>query len=360
MNRLSLLFLLLISLTACEPGSTDPTQATDDLLEIIDPETKDLPDLDEKWVFEGTIDKYPILMELHRKGDSLDGQYRYLNQDEYLGLKGTVDSDEKITLLEYTKDGKHSGTFRGYTGFRDRFVGDWVKSNNQDALLFNLNMTENFWYRPSPFVKSEQLVVKRISKVRVAPDSSCHMEIDYPVLEGLDPEITERINARLAGPADSVLDRQIWECADEEVAQNEQLPPTSIQESYEVHGIRGPVLSISQHNYEYSSGAAHGNFGSITLNFDLRTGQVLTPEDLFLADYDTLMNELIRRELKMKFPEDHGIFSFEAVAPEQNYIFESDSFATYFNPYAIGPYAAGQIMLKFGYDELAPIMQADL
>ncbi len=359
MNRLYLLLILLVLFSACDSETKPPNVGATDLLTTLDPDpdVKDLPDIDERMIFEGTIDQYPIVMELDRKGDSILGKYRYLKQESFLELRGSLDSDRKITLREYTETGEHTGTFRGYSGYRDRFVGDWVKSNNQEALLFALRMKENQWFRPSPFVASEQLVVKGLHKERIAPDSSCSIHIYYPEISGLPVEVAEFINAVLAPPADSTLERQIQECAADDIARELELPGSEMEESYEVNGVHGYVLSVSQHYFAYFSGAAHGNYGSKTINFDLRTGQILTPADLFRPEADTLLNKLISDRLKSIYPEDHGIFSFEGVTEQQNYVFEADSLGTYFNPYEIAPYAAGQVLVKFSYDEVAAVLK---
>jgi hypothetical protein len=269
MKRFPLLLLLLLPWLACDTPESQPAQGATDLLEAIDPEIKDLPDIDERIYFAGKIDEYPVVMQLDLKDDSVMGKYRYTNQEEFLALRGYLDSDEKIVIQEFTSEGNHTGTFRGYSGFRSRFVGDWVKADNTGSLLFELRPTEVVLFRPSSYIPSEKLSVEVRHVQRVAADSSCFINIYYPVLGGLEEEIAASINEKLKGPADSALNQQLEGCKGDEFTRENQLPASSIEESFVLSGIKGPVLSLTQDYYAYFSGAAHGNYGSSTTNFDL-------------------------------------------------------------------------------------------
>ncbi|MEL6654036.1 MAG: RsiV family protein, partial [Bacteroidota bacterium] len=111
--------------------------------------------------------------------------------------------------------------------------------------------------------------------------------------------------------------------------------------------------------YAYFSGAAHGNYGSETQNFDMRTGQSLVAKDIFGFGYQKGLSELFGQRLMDTYPEEHNYFSYTGIAEDQDFEFFTDSVAVYFDPYEIAPYAAGQIKLKLGYDEIEAYIRED-
>lgn len=120
------------------------------------------------------------------------------------------------------------------------------------------------------------------------------------------------------------------------------------------------VISFEAVFYAYSGGA-HGNYGTVGLNYDTRTGEPIGFAELgedaasFRADtfaFNRALADTPAYQEKMYdgSPSDEEL---EAVLYAEDAWFLSTSGLTFIsNPYALGPYAAGAIEFTIPYDEL--------
>lgn len=126
------------------------------------------------------------------------------------------------------------------------------------------------------------------------------------------------------------------------------------------------VFSFVNESYVFSGGA-HGNGGVAGYNYDSQTGKLLTLSDV-LSDREGLYEEIIAR-LSEEYGED-GLFPEyqETVRQEVyeepsglgdydhrlNFTLTSQGMTVYFNPYEIGPWAAGTIKVEIPYENEKP------
>ena len=97
------------------------------------------------------------------------------------------------------------------------------------------------------------------------------------------------------------------------------------------------------------------NISSKVINIDPQTGKQLFNEDLLIEDHLEILNALISQKLEEKFEHDWGL-KFEGLAEEHELAFFSDKVMIYFNPYELGQFAPGRIVLSFSYSEIEPII----
>lgn len=109
---------------------------------------------------EGSIGKYPIAMTIHIAPDaSVTGAYYYKSsgRGNYLYVKGKK-SDDRITLDEYTKDGKQTGSYSGifkgdaYKGRFDAESGSYdftLKAADMEAIDFSYVDFDSFYAKHS-------------------------------------------------------------------------------------------------------------------------------------------------------------------------------------------------------------------
>lgn len=119
---------MVIGLSSCkEKKAEEPPKEEKTVVEAID--------ANESMTLSGTIDKYPITMELSCEGSDIKGTYYYIKKGKKastdLQLKGTIDEDGRMELFEWVEsNGYHSGHFLGvftptdgYKGKFDRYEG---------------------------------------------------------------------------------------------------------------------------------------------------------------------------------------------------------------------------------------------
>jgi hypothetical protein len=113
------------------------------------------------------------------------------------------------------------------------------------------------------------------------------------------------------------------------------------------------------------TGGAHGNFTTITFNYDRVSNRVLKIQDIFIdqANYlnslANLSKPLLGVELtKVQFQDDTWLE--EGAGPkEENYrrfIFSPEGITFFFDPYQVAPYTAGPQEITLTYQELSPLL----
>lgn len=113
---------------------------------------------------------------------------------------------------------------------------------------------------------------------------------------------------------------------------------------------------------DYYEGGVHGITQRLLMNFDNRTGQMLTLDDVFVPGYrQTLCDLLLKALLKKTETENVDelrakgyLYATDIFAPE-NFELGEDAVTFVYNHYEIAPYDAGQVELVIDNDELKDI-----
>lgn len=118
----------------------------------------------------------------------------------------------------------------------------------------------------------------------------------------------------------------------------------------------GKISGILWNVYEYTGGA-HGNIQVFSRNYARSNGRTIGLNDLFGNPKKALdlMSELSRKKLlDQKLPQN---MVKAGTTPEADnfsaFLLEKDGLILYFNPYQVGPWAAGIITVKLSLKELA-------
>lgn len=117
------------------------------------------------------------------------------------------------------------------------------------------------------------------------------------------------------------------------------------------------VLSLELTAY-LDTGGAHGNFGSAGVNYDLRTGELISLEDLsedYAAFHATALDYMVnlaespayRDRLFEPSKEDLDSTLFEW----GKWVFTQSGINFFADPYALGPYASGEIYFRLPYEK---------
>jgi len=118
-------------------------------------------------------------------------------------------------------------------------------------------------------------------------------------------------------------------------------------------------LQITQTYFWYGLGAAHGNYGEVTFIYDKNTGEKVFMEDLFIEGSDYHM--LLAQQLKDIAANDERLYTdVNALNDDElveyfkrdpyNFKLVKEGLLIYYNPYDIGPYAAGIVDFLIPYE----------
>lgn len=124
------------------------------------------------------------------------------------------------------------------------------------------------------------------------------------------------------------------------------------------------ILNYEAQFYEYTGGA-HPNSWSKWLNFDSKTGELITLNKVFIDGSQKAINKLLLRELMNFISKQEGkevnsvaalnelgiLDNVQMYIPD-NFALEEDKISFLYNSYDIAPYAQGAIKLSLHYSEL--------
>ena len=123
------------------------------------------------------------------------------------------------------------------------------------------------------------------------------------------------------------------------------------------------LWSYAMDVYEYTGGA-HGNRYLLIQNYDLRTGDAVSEQDLFIDDYyeplkTLLLEALIVQTDKAETKKDLRRLGYSVadVVPNENFYVTPAGIAYVYNPYEIAPYAMGCIQISIPWDSVRHLLR---
>ncbi len=307
---------------------------------------------------------------------ALTGTYHYLSQRKTIHLSGHLDGNEvelEETLTAYGDEvtGRFEGRWEG--GDEDqpiRLTGTWTSGDGKRELPFTLEETAEAGSVALDFYFFEETYERKRG------DASVHREhsLLFPQLRG-SGKVAARINAAirhlawprvdaeaedepdldLSRPAPSL--RAIEKAVRAEIPSDEELDDLefsffetlSFQDEFQVVLNSHGLLCLRLFHTEYTGGA-HGNHWASHITFDLASGEELTLDDLLkpgARDELTKLAETALREQHDLKPGDSlsekGPLFDNAFELNDNWFLTPEGLGFSFDPYEIGPYAAGFI-----------------
>lgn len=174
------------------------------------------------------------------------------------------------------------------------------------------------------------------------------VNITIPVIQGLeDKQIEEKINQTFQ--EDILNYKYRIQTESEEYLQSAKKKGGDIRKYkyiasayYIVHYQKNDLLSLSVFYYYYTGGA-HGCTVQEAYNLNLTNGERISLSDILKEkkDYEEIINQEIKRQIKLN-PEvyfDDAVF--HSISPEQPFYLIEDGIVIYFGLYEIAPYSSG-------------------
>jgi hypothetical protein len=324
--------------------------------------------------FKGSIGtSLDLQMKLVRTGDQLAGSYFYQKIGTRIDVRGTVDKDGNLTLDEFDPKGNKTGLFKGIWTVDQKdgmitLAGNWSKpidqKDNDKKTAFSVHE------EPISFTGDVDLVSKQIKENN--KKLNYKIDVQYPQLTGGNNPNLEKFNQAARAAVMRKVAGFKKDMAPEAGENTEETRPEDSMGSdltigYTVALAQDDLVSIDFEVSTYSQGAAHPNSYAETLNFDLKNGKPLKFADLFKpgAKYlQTIANYCIA-DLKKQATE-KGLMPEEiekgAAAKADNYIgwtITKKGVGIEFDPYQVGPYAAGPQFVLVPYSSLKDIINPE-
>jgi hypothetical protein len=320
--------------------------------------------------FKGSIGtSLDLQMKLVRTGDQLAGSYFYQKIGTRIDLRGNVDKDGNLTLEEFDPSGKQTGLFKGIwqVDAADGLVtlaGNWSKPPSEKG--GDKKTAFSVHEEPIAFTGDVELTSKQIKER--SKDMNYEIAANYPQLSGGNNPHFEKFNQA----ARALVSKKVAGFK-KDLQNDEGLEPlpdsmgSDLSVGYTVVLAQDDLVSIKFEVGSYYQGAAHPNSYSDVLNYDLKNGKQLKLADLFkpgakfveaIAIYS--IGDL-KKQAKDKSLLDDMIES-GAAPVAKNYLswnITKKGIGINFDPYQVGPYAAGPQYVIVPYTTLKDLINPE-
>jgi len=368
-----LLLFVPISCKRTPPSSTSQPPATTQSPQAqLDHVSGGAAPLDTKY-FKGSIGtSLDLQMKLVRSGDQLTGSYFYQRIGTKIDLRGTVDKDGNVSLEEFDPSGKQTGIFKGLwqidaaTGMVS-IAGNWSKPlNDKNA---DKKTAFSIHEEPISLTGEAELVTKQIKESN--KKLMYEIAVQYPQLSGSANPNFDKFNQTVRGSINkkvAAFKKEVAPQPDDE-PRPEGSMGSDLSVSYTVELAQDDLVSVDFSMSSYYQGAAHPNAFSEAINFDLKNGKQLKLSDLFKpgAKYLAAISAYCVADLKKQSKAkdnmlDDSTIQSGAGPTAKNY--ESWSITKRgiginFDPYQVGPYAAGPQYVLVPYSALKEMINPD-
>jgi hypothetical protein len=300
-------------------------------------------------VFRGWVGSYPVRMTLRRgAGGELSGSYSYEGHAGELTLKGTAGADGAFTMDEF--DGaKQTGVFKGQWREKEyepeaRIEGGWTKPGGGGEQSFTL------FEEPAG---GARVTSKRIKEANKRQGYS--VDAEYPQVEGAD-----------------AFNRLVESFVTKAVADFKRNPggpvpagaePNDLRVSYSLRLATDEFQSVEFTTSHFEQGMMHSQYSLSVVNYDRKSGRQLRLADLFKpgSNYLRKISAAAVAALEKMNKEEDGMYLgdaewVEGASPKpdnyQVWTLTPRGLAVTFEPYQVGPFAAGAPSVLIPYSEL--------
>lgn len=359
--------------TSTPPTATPPNSQPSPVSQLDHSQGGAAPVIETKH-FKGSIGtSLDLQMKLVRTGDQLAGSYFYQKVGTRIDVRGNVDKDGNLTLEEFDPSGKQTGLFKGLWSVDPKdglisLAGNWSKPLNEKGS--DKKIAFSVHEEPISFTGDVDLVSKQIKE----SNKKLNYEIaaQYPQLTGGNNPNLEKFNQAARAAVTRKVTGFKKDAAPEPGEDTAETRPegsmgSDLNISYTIALAQDDLVSIDFSVSTYFQGAAHPNRYSDTLSYDLKNGKQLKLSDLFKpgAKYLQAIANYCIADLKKQASE-RGLIEEEiqkgAAAKSDNYeswTISKRGLGINFDPYQVGPYAAGPQSVLIPYSALKDLINPD-
>lgn len=325
--------------------------------------------------YSGNIDKYPVVMNLYKKGHSYSGYYYYTSQQKPIYFTGEDTSlpGGKIKLSVFLPDNESEESF--IFSITDKLAdGEW-SSGKKPPLAFSVSETSQ---TPTfDYIYTEGSSPLR-PNLKESPSATFEAASVWP--KGNTPQATflKKIIREEFGEKNSAEDigkiflRQKKKFFTDYINDNKEVKDEDLKDAYSYNFDESNQVIIAYHtsklivlsgSYYAYTGGAHGNYSTSYIPVDLVSNKKLALNDVINKTGQTKLAKFLEKAFRKDYdvkdtdPLTEGGLFENKIEPNSNFYITSKGIGFCYNPYEIGPYAMGEINIFIPFTELTAYIQ---
>lgn len=279
-------------------------------------------------------------------------QFKYYAVGNY--EKGLAYASNNNSTFFIDKDGRIVNSLPKVKGSGELKIKDDIIYANIDYSPYYLTRSGKIIYKPN----DEIILDSRYSVIKEKYKPNFNFLIYIPQIKGIkNRRVEKKVNSKLKTL--SYFKPFAEEQISHSINENDVLD-YNYYGTFEIVFFKGEILILSLNGYYYPLGAAHGLSSKITPVINLESGEFYSLKDLFKkeSDWKDRLNSIIQNMID-KDPQYKDVYKdgFNGINEGQNFYFDENNLYIYFQPYDIGPYAAGFITFKIPFNLIENIME---
>lgn len=334
---------------------------------------------------EGTIAGQPVVMQLVRNNEELNGLYYYRKTGGLIDLYGTISENGSFQLSEMPVSERYTSetdTEAKITGMlkHSELNGTWKSADGNKTFEVRLKETypqgsyrliagyiadstsphpelENgphaaiaiSFLKPEDETPGQEFLNREINKI-IASDSLAESRDAEETVRKVISQYLKDYKEHLPSPEDTGLNLS------SPTFQYEFMRKMNVV--YNENGI----LVLSSFYFDYSGGA-HPNHGTSFVCLDVYEKKRLKLSDILKADSAIIvpiMEKYFRKARGLKPSEKLNTVLFESyLLPNENFFFNEKGLGFWYDPYEIAAYAYGDTEIFIPFSELKPYLNPD-
>lgn len=338
----------------------------------------------------GTVDTHAITMHLLRQtswtdrpGDFYAGYYYYNRFQNPIAISGAIE-DGQLVLQEFSGMQDESPTWTGAPLREDgSYSGTWKSAGGRRSLPFSLQpaVEPGIRLRTYRLVDSLPLYPDRPSSPRAAfraqwlsaetGDAALDRFLNQAILKGMFGDSLgqnyQDLTSAVKAYRDAYFERYREEASSlvaDGLYDTTQTYGLNYEEDLSMNVIfnSDSLLTLTYTTYNYSGGA-HGNYWTLLQSYRPQSQQIIKIDEVFTGSYNQALTDDLEasvRELYQLSPKQPltEILFEEKIEPTDNFGLTGAGIVFNYPPYAIAPYAAGEITLFVPFDAVTEVLKA--
>lgn len=297
----------------------------------------------------------PSIFAIGDKSGDLLTQFKYYAVGNY--KKGVAYASNNNSTFFIDKKGKVINSLPKVKGSGELEIKDDIIYADIDYSPYYLTRSGKIIYKPNDEIILDNIY--SVIKERYKPNFNFLIYI--PQVKGIkNRRVEKKVNNKLKTLS------YFKPFAEDQISHNineNDVLDYSYYGTFEVTFFKKDILILSLTGYYYPLGAAHGLSSKITPVINLDSGEFYSLGDLFkpASDWKGRLNLIIQRMIN-EDPQYGYVYKdgFKGINEGQNFYFDEDNLYIYFQPYDIGPYAAGFITFKVPFTDIDDILNKSL
>lgn len=315
--------------------------------------------------FTGKIGNYPIVMDLIKEGVDIYGSYYYIKSGIPLELRGEINEDGSFGMLESDENYNSTGHFSGQISRGIVISGNWTNLKNDKSLPFYLEESTDHPLSIEFIIRFSENCdnVQEVDPEDDMEEENRCTTLDLKLIQVKTPsaEVTKKINQTILKAVFELdFGEERYTTIDELMnSVNAPQPYGGYERVISSSFIMNDkdILSIDIGQYYYGYGAAHPNGDGYCYNFNTKTGEIITLDEILIPNYSTPLNRIGETYFIKEYGSENWDFEVGSFELNTNFLITPTGLLFSFNRYEIGPYVMGVPSVFLPYSKISHLIK---